>query len=192
MAHLKYYVDEFKRYGTMGAATEAQMGAAMEAACEKFGMPRVKIVINPRLRTYSKYFAGLNMIAPCNRIAPAMKVPTIEMNTRHMSWQVFTHELAHHLHYTRYNAKMLAALAKVGITLDSTYSSRVEAGGWVRANFKKEHAHGPSHRVAMQDLVNFFMEAGFITTKPTYMQPEVETVGQLDPMPEALAPAAGK
>lgn len=205
MANLKYYRDEFNRYGSMGPATEAQMNEAVRAACQKFGMIHVKLVVNPRLRTYSLYKGGALLVAPNNRVAKPLVVPTIAMNVRHMNWQIFTHELAHHLHFCRKTKQVEAKAAEKNVPFAPM--TRHERYVFARDNMPKEHAHGPVHRKAMQELVNFFMEAGFITEKPTYMlaasaSAAVNTIAKvLNTTPErvltdaeldVLAPAAGK
>lgn len=168
---LKYYRDEANRYGSMGALTAATMEIAMEKACAHFGVPRVSLKFAGTARRFSWYRAGLQMATPLGRLAGAMEIPTIKMAPNHMIWQVFCHEFAHHVHFARYNAKVVEKAEKDGIDYKTTTrEARTAYWKWFRANFKREHAHGPAHRSIMQEVVDYFMSIGMITEKPKYMQ----------------------
>jgi hypothetical protein len=167
---LKYYEDEFKRYGDMGPITLEEMIEAANKAAEYFKTPRVQCKINPRKKRVSHYKPGLNMASPRGGLAKPMNVPTLDIAPTMMTWLTFVHEFGHHLHYARYNEKAVAMATKAGMdTNDTTENNRLVFKVFIAANIKKEHVHGPSHRKYVQEIVTFFVNNGSIKTKPTYM-----------------------
>jgi len=163
---LKYYKQENERYGDMGVITEAQALNIIRIACAKFDMPHVKFNINPRKRRMSHYKAGATMIAMCGRVARPLAVPLIDMAPTMMHWSTLLHEFAHHIHTVRFNA----AAEKLAATLSVVLDTRQARQAFSKKHVKREHAHGHTHRVIMQELVNFFVDNGMITQKPTYMK----------------------
>jgi hypothetical protein len=187
MADLKYYAMEADRYGSMGDMTKAQMHAALEKAYAKFGMPRIdlKFARTPRKASWAR--VGLGMVGLGGHIAEPLSLPTIKMAPNHMYWQLFCHELAHHLHYTRLNADLTEKATRAG-AMGTPEEYRV----WLGKNFKKQRAHGHEHRKLMQEVVDFFREIGMITVLPTYAQRALDLVKAINrpTNPEVVAMAA--
>lgn len=174
---LKYYRDEAARYGSMGNLDAATMRDALEKACAHFGVPRVVLKFARTPRKFSWYRSGIQMMAPNLRLARAMSLPTIQMAPNHMIWQVFCHEFAHHVHFARFSDKVTKAAANAGVNVTATDAgSRYEFVMWARKNFRKEHAHGPSHRAIMQEVVDYFLSIGMITVLPTYKNQSLQNV----------------
>lgn len=168
---LKYYATESARYGDMGSISVETALVALDKAYHRFNLPRVKFVVNPRKRNWSHYKGGLNMVSPKGKLCPPLQVPTIEMSPHMMNWKTVLHELGHHIHYVRFNDKAVKRAVADGVKVfDTTKSGRLDFNIWIIKNVKREHAHGPVHRVIMQELVDYFLEIGMITVKPTYIQ----------------------
>lgn len=172
---LKYYSDEANRYGPMGTIDAATMNTAMEKACDHFGVPRIELKFATTWRRASWYRGGLGMIANNLALYAPLSLPTIKMAPNHMFWRMFCHEFAHHIHICRVDAKWRDLANKAGLdTVSTTTEVRGTLYRWLIKNAKKEHAHGPTHRTIMQEVVNFFMGNGMITVKPTYMEAAAE------------------
>lgn len=181
---LKYYATERARYGEMGSITPDVALVAINKACHRFNLPRAAYVVTTRRRTRSCYKPGLNMLRPDGRLAPALGVPTLVMAPSMQNWLVFCHELAHHMHAVEFNsAAVTRAMAAKVNPYDSSRNGRLDFQLWARSNVKRQHWHGHYHRVAMQKLVDFFLEIGMITVLPTYKTMagigRLQTVGQM-------------
>lgn len=169
---LKYYATEAARYGNMGSMTKDLMAAALEKACPKFNLPRIdlKFAKTPRRASWSKI--GLGMVHLNGRLAKPLALPTIKMAPNHMNWQIFCHELAHQLHYTRLNEDLVRRATAAAVDINDKLAYAV----WRSKNFKKQRAHGHQHVKLMQEVVDFFREIGMITELPTYAQQALDLV----------------
>lgn len=170
---LKYYRDEFKRYGHMGPISEQEMVEHATKVCAHFNLPRVNIKINKRKKRKSHYYAGLGMVSPKGGYCDPLAVPRLDIAPTMMNWLTFCHELAHHMHYVRFNEPVNEGLLKAGIDpKNTTRANRLELRLWVDTNVKREHAHGHAHRKYMQEIVTFFVNNKTIKSKPSYMPME--------------------
>lgn len=173
MTYLKYYADEAKRFGSMGPMDQPMMMAALEKVYTKFGVARIgDLKISKRKirrSARSTYRGGLGMFAhnPAKNWKE-LRTPRIVMHQTMMTWQYFLHEVAHHVHSCRYDANVRKAASEAGIP--SAYNSP-QLRKWAIANAKSEHAHGPTHRGIMQELVDYFVSTGDIKVLPAYMTP---------------------
>lgn len=170
---LKYYTEEFNRYGSLGPITETKALQVIDITCSAFNLPRVKLKISKKAKRFSWYRPGLHTVAPNGAISPALGIPVIQLADTMMNYRTVLHELAHHMHYTEHDRFVKALAANSGIKTDSSVTSRVELYNWVRFNIKKEHAHGHKHRVLMQKLVDYFRGTGEITVLPNYLNLQV-------------------
>ena len=165
---LKYYADERARYGEMGPITEAEVAHVITAVAGKYNVPLVKFHLATRRKNVSVYRGGLGMMYLSLRLYKPLAVPGIHIAPTMMNWLTVLHELAHHIHICRFDAKIREAAQKAGVPVDSSFDSRYKFREFAFANFKKEHAHGPSHRAIVQELVSHFVDSGDIKVLPTY------------------------
>lgn len=163
---LKYYADEFNRYGEMGKVTLAEAANIANLACAQFGLKHIRVKVNPRKKKTSTAHIGIGMLHPLKGAAKALSVPLIDLAPSMMTWATVLHEIAHHVHYMEFDKKGREIALKLGASLE-TQRERAE---FSQKHLKREHAHGHHHRTHMQKLVNFFVGNGMITEKPTYMK----------------------
>lgn len=166
---LKYYADEFARYGEMGNVTLAEAENIVKLACAQFGLKHIRVKVNPRKKKVSTAHIGIGMLHPLKGAAKAMAVPLIDLAPSMMTWATVLHEIAHHVHYMEFDKKGREIAARLGKSL-ATQKERAEFSS---VFLRREHAHGHQHRVYMQRLVNFFLGNGMITVKPTYLQKQI-------------------
>jgi len=174
MPYLKYYKIENQRYGEMGAITPEEAKRALELAFVKFNLPRVQILTGRKNKRVSHYHTGVYMVGPNLRLAKPLAVPKIVIAPAMWTWLTVIHELAHHMHYVRFDQRVRAKAIEAGVNVEATDAvSRSRYIEWVRnkSGFKKEHCHGHAHREFVQKLVDYFYtELKLIKVQPEYMK----------------------
>lgn len=168
---LKYYKEEFEKYGSLNSIDEAEGQRIATFVSKYFDIPRVQLIFDHKYGVYSWYKTGGHVVfLGANGISKPLAVPTIKIKKGHRNVRMLAHKLAHHLHHYTFN-KMVSDYARSwGInTADTTLNGRSKYLDFIKKYVKGQRTHGPEHAMFMGKIVVALIEHGFITVKPTYM-----------------------